>query len=203
MYNLYLWVFSVFTSIMTYKKNNLGLRISTAEIYFARFWMFSSWRCKANKSKKFKTAYPWSAPIMTYLGLVGSKSPPLKYSWVPLLLLLLILASNMGSIAQESRSNHVPYFTECLIPRIYDWLIRLIEDVLEYGFPSGYEIMVQRPCLLLPKGERWVGVEVSVEGGGAFPEKGPLIGLKPWGRDPPSRASGELDSIIHTHIHTH
>lgn len=86
------------------------------------------------------------------LGVVGFKvSTPKIFMSFSLLLLLLILASNMGSIAQESRSNHVSYITECLIPGICDWLIRLIEDVfLEYGSPCGYEILVQRLCLLQP-----------------------------------------------------
>ena len=151
-----------------------------------------------------KTAYPWSAPVMTYLGLVGSKTPPLKYSWVPLLLRLLSLASNVGSIGQESPSNHVPRFTEILILPMCDWPIRLIEDVLEYGFPSGYKILVQRPCLLQPKGEMGWGWRGECGGERSFPQERPINWaktLRPG--SPPSRTREESRTLLYTCTSTH
>lgn len=44
--------FSVFTSIMTYKKNNLGLRISKAEIYFANVFFLKMQGKQVQKEKK-------------------------------------------------------------------------------------------------------------------------------------------------------
>ena len=139
--------FSVFTTIMTYKKINLGLRISTAEIYFARFLDVFLLKMQGKQVQKIQNSLSLECTNHDLLGVGGFKVSTPKIFMSSSLLLLLILASNMGSIAQESRSNHVPYFSECLIPGMCDWLIRLIEDVLEYGFPSGYEILVQRPPL--------------------------------------------------------
>lgn len=145
------------------KKINSGLKISTAAIYFARFGCFPPKDARQTSPKKFNILYSYTriAPIMTYLGLGGSKSPTLKNSWVPLLL-VIIFASNMGSIAQWSWSNHVPYFYWMSDP----WDLWLADQTdwkcLGCGSPSGYEILVQRPCLLKPKGEkRWTGEEVS------------------------------------------
>lgn len=74
--------FSVFTSIMTYKKKSqLGNEDKYSRDIFCQILDVFLLKMQGKQvQKKFKTAYPWSAPIMTYLGLLGSKSPPLKYS---------------------------------------------------------------------------------------------------------------------------
>lgn len=151
--------------------------------------------------KNSKTAHPWSAPIMTYL--VGSKSPPLKYSWAPLLLPLLVLVSSMGWIEQERRSNHTRCFTKRLesVTAWSGWLKMFWSVDFPLDTRPGYKGPVSfSPGGEISRGVRWAQ---SREQGGLFPEKDPLIGLKPRGRGPPSRARGELDSIIHTHTYTH
>lgn len=71
--------FSVFTSIMT-KKKPTGTQHHCSKHIFCQIRDVFLLKMQTSPKKKFKTAYPPSAPIMTYLGLVGSKSPPLKYS---------------------------------------------------------------------------------------------------------------------------